>query len=577
MKLFFNLFVAFLLSLPVCMAEIAKGTLSPTFNLYVNAPLTEQDAVALSQGQKPKAQVFQVTPDKNGFVNIIKSGGKYAYKERTPALLEAVFVAENAGKIWFGAGADWWFSCFVNGNKIFSTMDFGNSVQPFGKDNYPFPVEVKKGENRIVLLVHSGSAGWGGAMGLMADPAEREKIDKLQLAFAPYLTHATSGSVIVNFISDKPAVAFVDYRVKGESTWNQAFDLLGGQVRIDETKHTVKLTGLKSDTVYEFRMGMKAKAHSAVEHHSAIYTFRSFTAAPKDFTVFYTSDTQFKLPERIQLLQDYIKNCNAGDADLFIHGGDVYHDYFDAKGVYLDSFLNVLTAGRTHCQPVIVTRGNHEYRGNESSDYFRYFGGRNNRSYGMFRQGNVCFIVLDTGEDKPRRPLDSWYARNFDMELMKEQREWLENAVKSPDFQTAQFRVVFSHSPGDEQYMGDAVKVMTEGLFTGSSPTHKIHFWVSAHTHRYTRTVAADGKAVRAVSNKVMVRESPAYGICAALVNDGPGGADGCDASAVKISCRANELEVQSMTRDGKVFDHFSILPDGSIKEHHSELKVIER
>jgi len=564
MLCFFLLIVMFTLRA----ADTTQGELKDGFLLYVNVPLTREDAAALSKGVPLNSKGKFVVGNKNGLVQIVSNGGEFKSPVKNPAILETVFTAENDGVVSFGAGGDWWFECFINGESVYSTMKNGNQTEEINSQNHIFPARVKKGENRIAIFLLSGSAGWSFSM---------KKQQPLEYPLAkfprrPWLTHADVGSVTVNFLSDVPVMGFVDFREVGTAQWQRAFDLLGGQARNDQDKHTIRLSGLKPDAVYEYRIGGSSQPHRDIESYGEIFTFRSFTQEPKEFSLFYTSDTQFSDDKRVALLTKFRRDCGARNADLFVHGGDL-HGAFDVSARFFqDSFIDILTQEQSLSQPLVMVRGNHEYRGDKCADFFRYFGGRENKSYYMFRQGNVCFIVLDSGEDKPRIPSDRFYTRTYDRELLKEQREWLTKAVKSKAFQSAKFRVVFVHTPGDETYMGNAVEILTDGIFTGKNPAEKIHLWVAAHTHRYSRTVKVGTNEQRAYTASHALQLPTARLHFAYLVNDGPGGGPGNDISGILFRFRIDEIEVQSMTPEGKVFDHFSVLADGMVREINTSL-----
>ena len=556
--------------------EYVSGKLSPEFKLYMNADFSRQDALKLFQGEKITKGISKTVPfrESDGFVDFIEAGGSYKKgNSRVPGLIEAEFTADQEGKILLGVGADWFFECFVNGDNIYSTLQGGNSIHPIGKKNFIIRTPVKKGSNRIVLLVQSGSAGWSAALGIV-DPAEVDKMEILNPhpKLNSWVTHASAGTVTVNFMTDAACPGFVDYRPEGTEKWQRSYDLFGGQIRNDSDKHTVKLEDLKYNTVYEYRPGWIQK--NLKEKYGKIRTFRSFTDEAIDFSLFYTSDTQFDFRRRMRCLRDFIKNCKAADADIFVHGGDIDSYYVITDAIIHRTFINVLTAGKRNSQILAVSRGNHEYRGEGSGEFFRYFGGRENKSYYMFRQGNVCFIVLDSGEDKPRIPTDINYYRTFDRPLMKEQRIWLEKAVKTPEFLTAKFRVVFIHSPMTEKYMAESEKILTGGLLTGKNAPHKIHLWVCGHTHRYARTMAPGKKELRIENLPAAISgRSPFVQNSLLVVNSGV--IKEWDGSGIFFQFRENEIDIKAMTPDGKVFDHFSVFPDGSLKEHSSTLKLV--
>jgi molybdopterin synthase catalytic subunit len=65
----------------------------------------------------------------------------------------------------------------------------------------------------------------------------------------------------------------------------------------------------------------------------------------------------------------------------------------------------------------------------------------------MFKQGPVCFVVLDCGEDKPDSDLEYSSIVAFD-NYRTIQSQWLEEAVNDPIFQEAPYRVLIVHMIG---------------------------------------------------------------------------------------------------------------------------------
>ncbi|MBQ7649390.1 MAG: family 16 glycosylhydrolase [Victivallales bacterium] len=57
-----------------------------------------------------------------------------------------------------GAGADWWMQYFLNGEKVFDTMENGNVLSPVAMNNYIATVHVKKGVNVFAIKFVSGAA-----------------------------------------------------------------------------------------------------------------------------------------------------------------------------------------------------------------------------------------------------------------------------------------------------------------------------------------------------------------------------------------------------------------------------------
>ena len=91
-------------------------------------------------------------------------------------------------------------------------------------------------------------------------------------------------------------------------------------------------------------------------------------------------------------------------------------------------------------------RGIHETRGEFATSFQKYFSPKN-RSYIIFsRQGPVCFIMLDTGEDKPDSDIEYSGITDYDG-YRTDQVEWMKELYKNEDFKQAKFKVVIAHMP----------------------------------------------------------------------------------------------------------------------------------
>lgn len=76
-------------------------------------------------------------------------------KEKRCALLFNDFESKTTGVMSIGIKADWWFECFINGQKIYDTMATGN-----GSKMHKIILPVKEGRNLLAVKVYSGSKGW---------------------------------------------------------------------------------------------------------------------------------------------------------------------------------------------------------------------------------------------------------------------------------------------------------------------------------------------------------------------------------------------------------------------------------
>ena len=69
------------------------------------------------------------------------------------------FELDDDTPLGFGAGADWWFECFLNGKKIYSTFPNGNGSAVFSCDDHNFAAMGRKGENLLTFHLRRGAAG----------------------------------------------------------------------------------------------------------------------------------------------------------------------------------------------------------------------------------------------------------------------------------------------------------------------------------------------------------------------------------------------------------------------------------
>ena len=73
----------------------------------------------------------------------------------------------NAAKVWLGIGSDDGIRVWVNGRLVHEYL----GSRAVGTDDDVVPVELKAGENTILLKVESGSGPWGFCCRVLADPA----------------------------------------------------------------------------------------------------------------------------------------------------------------------------------------------------------------------------------------------------------------------------------------------------------------------------------------------------------------------------------------------------------------------
>ena len=105
--------------------------------------------------------------------------------------------------------------------------------------------------------------------------------------------------------------------------------------------------------------------------------------------------------------------------------------------------------------------------------------------YYLVRQGPVCFVFLDTGEDKPDSDIEYSGITDYD-NYRTEQAKWLAEAVKSKEYTEAKFRIVIAHMPpvsgrnvwhGQKEVLDKFVPVLNDA---------KVDVMLCGHLHRYS-------------------------------------------------------------------------------------------
>lgn len=135
------------------------------WNLYLSNEIREEDVNNISFEDRiltlasGNGKINGIETDfRYGRVDLHKFLG-YTVPEKSKALFAAEIFSPKEQTVIFGAGMDWWWSCFVNGEKVFDrgeSQPNGNFHSTFSKVDWVFPVQLKKGKNTIAFYLVSG-------------------------------------------------------------------------------------------------------------------------------------------------------------------------------------------------------------------------------------------------------------------------------------------------------------------------------------------------------------------------------------------------------------------------------------
>lgn len=389
----------------------------------------------------------------------------------------------------------------------------------------------------------------------------------------PFLSMPSNSQVSINFYSAENCGAFVEYRRKDDAKYKSKTDQLGGIVLFSKF-HNILLSGLEPGE-YEYRV-LPIDTASGLPDRKAIIGSGNFTiSGPSRQTtrLWVTSDIQHRKIRDGVFPQLIAQNpLDGSDFIVCVGGSNDSVNHLD-KDFLSGGVIATLQSNGGADIPMILVRGNHEYRGRAPHDFVRFFGHPETRkSYYALHYGRDLFIILDSFEDKAdHSPGHGYTNRNVIPQYWMEQRKWLENLVQSPEFKNARYRIVFSHIPpygGAEKYGAENMQTLIDGLLDGNEGDNLIHLWLSGHEHYYVRglphskSLAFYRPLQRYVDSWRQSGEAFPFPV---LLQDGPG-YGGAEVSMSSITLSPEGIELKTSLSNGKVIDHFKIMTDGAIR-----------
>jgi len=475
----------------------------------------------------------------------------------------------------FGAGCDWWFTCFINGEQAGTTEPNGNYHSPVTSRDHFFTAQLKKGVNHAALFLRPGYASWDFAFDTAPDfdlwpstEAERDLLYQrrfprekkaVKVIGIPVVHHVTRESASFAAAFDQPVAAGVKVWKKGQSAekipvkWTMSCG-----IRDCRTEHNLTVTDLKPDTAYEYDFIVfdESKVAETVCRHGE---FTTFPVKHKDHTLAIISDTQVTEKTRSDMLNRSLKN-GLLDSDVFVSLGDMDSNFDDFTRAYFTSALNALTK-QGYGVPFLPLRGNHEFRGHQTGYFEKFFG----RPYGHFSFGDTLYIMLDTGEDKPVVPKPDHYTLRTDTDAyFREQGAWLKALSQTDEFKNAKRRIVLAHSSpfcGENKYMAKNIETIAGDVFYGKNAPYKLDLWVCGHTHAPYRFDPVTGELTLLIAKKKMklTKGDVEKIVFPVYVNDGSFGESWQRLSVIRLEVTDKAITLSCIRPDGKVIDKIRI------------------
>lgn len=281
--------------------------------------------------------------------------------------------------------------------------------------------------------------------------------EQIAIKHGPYLQNLKETETTIVWVSNKASVGWVEVAPDDGTSYyrferTKFFDATNGVKNVSQL-HTVRVTGLKPGTSYRYRI----YSQEVLERKGEEIIYGN-VAAPSIYdrrTLKFTTNDRNKPTTSFIMLNDIHGNTDyipklldiAGykETDMIIYNGDMMNWLMDEEDLFR-GFMDITIELFATKKPMYYARGNHETRGLFATSFQHYFSPKEPHLYFLLRQGPVCFIFLDTGEDKPDSDIEYHGITDYD-NYRTEQAKWLSEAVKSQEFLDAKFKVIIAHMP----------------------------------------------------------------------------------------------------------------------------------
>lgn len=279
----------------------------------------------------------------------------------------------------------------------------------------------------------------------------------IKLTHKPYLQNLGDDCVTIVWVASHTSVGWVEIAPDDATHFyneerQRYYDACNG-IRRESMVHSVRIAGLKPGTTYRYRVfAQEVLSHEGKRvlygniASTKVYKkepLRFKTSSPDsrkvDFVVFND------IHGDVERFDQLISISEAAKSDIVLFNGDMV-SVFDSEQKVFSSFMDKAASRFASQTPMYYTRGNHETRGELAYYFQRYFSPMEQHIYYAFRRGDTCFVILDTGEDKPDSDIE--YAGIVEYDLYRtEQARWLAGILQSDLYTKAAHRIVVAHMP----------------------------------------------------------------------------------------------------------------------------------
>lgn len=317
--------------------------------------------------------------------------------------------------------------------------------------------------------------------------------EKLEITHGPYLLDPAENAMTVVWFTNNNSVSWVEYSDDKSfgtfPTWGGypqiAKSSHNGLIDANTKHHSIRIKDLEKGTKYKYRVVSKEiqqfNPYEVLYGGSVvgeIHEFETLDHEKESFSFGAVTDVH----ERGSELDGLLQKSAINGLDLMFYTGDILN-WLGKEDRIFNGFLDVSVTHFAKEKPLVFIRGNHETRGPGARNLMSYFPHSSGRFYYSFLQGDVSFIVLDSGEDKPdSHPV---YAGLVDFDALRtEEAEWLQQEVENESFKQSLYKVVMIHIPlysGSTKHGATDITQKFGPILNGAG----IDLMISGHHHRF--------------------------------------------------------------------------------------------
>ncbi len=318
----------------------------------------------------------------------------------------------------------------------------------------------------------------------------------IKIVHGPYLQAVTDTEVTIMWITDAEAMSWVEIAPNDKTHFYQTerpkyFNTYLGKKLFGKI-HKVRITGLTPGTTYRYAVHSKEVLHTKYHrvHYGNVAATNVYRKGTHKFTTLNPAkeSVEFVVLNDIhssqEKLEALLNNCEKGKTDMVFFNGDMVTLVNNEQNLF-DGFVDTSVKRFASNIPFYMVRGNHETRGYFATRYLDYFPTLSGMPYYTLKQGDVFFIVLDGGEDKPDSNIEYYETALYD-QYRTEEAEWLKKVVESEECKSAKYRVVLMHMPplkGDKMWHGP---LHAAECFLPLLNNADISVMLCGHTHKYS-------------------------------------------------------------------------------------------